>query len=72
MNDPVEEIRITNTFVREIVAREKVRRGLNNATSTAAQMLLERHAQIEQMLAAEALRQQPKARRTRRNVPQPA
>jgi hypothetical protein len=54
--EEVQHIRITDGYIRRIVAEEQARRGDKTATKTAAQMILERYTQLQE----------------RRTTPQPA
>ena len=52
VEEPVKDIRITDSYITRIVAEEQTRRGDKTATKTAAQMILERYAQLEQRRTA--------------------
>lgn len=47
--DDTKHIRITDTYVRSLVAEEAQRRGDKSATQTAAKLIAERMAQLEMM-----------------------
>jgi hypothetical protein len=44
----VKDVRITDGYIRRIVEDERLRRGDKTMAKTAAQMILERYAQLEQ------------------------